>query len=298
MRAKLIVSALWMVAVHATNCGADQVFTNVPVSPDLARQLRSQLFELGNVGAALNLSQYHVTFEDEFNTMSVTTDKGHGPWYSPVHSSFGGSQFRGPSKNGGPVFVRNGNLIIQLYRRGPKWISSNVQTVNSKGQGFAQKYGYFEMRAKFSPGMGGWYAFWLHSHPKFTGMQARQTEIDIVEAYGGSPSGLHTAVHLWPSWVPNGPDSQLKWGQGRIERVAGMFVDYHTYGVDISPEWITFYYDRKELSRIPTLPDMKTPQYILMDLALLEKQAALAPKLLEMQIDYVRVWQRNSLSTQ
>lgn len=241
----------------------------------------------------LSLKNFHVTFNDDFNHMSVTDNEGRGPWYSPVHDSFGSSQFVAPQQGKGPVFVRDGKLVIQLYDDNGQWISSNIQTTNSKGQGFAQQYGYFEMRAKFPPGAASWPGFWLHSHPALTGPGVPQTEIDIIEAYGGDPKGYHTTLHIWPTTDPMPGDITKQVGLGSYTKVTGMFEDYHTYGVLITPENMIFYYDRKEVVRMPTLPEFKTPQYMLIDLAMLPRFKNYAKGMMEMNVDYVRVWQSN-----
>lgn len=110
--------------------------------PTTMAEMKALEADRSRAGMALDLTGFNVTFEDDFNRMSVTDGEGSGPWYSPVHSDFGVSKFVGPREGQGPVFVKDGNLVIQMYRekRGKKerWISSNVQTVNKDGQGFAR----------------------------------------------------------------------------------------------------------------------------------------------------------------
>jgi beta-glucanase (GH16 family) len=188
--------------------------------------------------------------------------------------------------------VRDGNLVIRLYKQGNNWVSSNVQTMNSKGKGFAQKYGYFEMRAKFPPGIAAWCAFWLHASKYRSDNAMHQLEVDVVEAYGGSPRVLHSTLHFWPAPSPKDNDGRAKWGKGYTTRVDGMFEGYHTYGVDVSPDWITFYYDGRQTGRIKAQPEARTPLYMLVSLAMLPRYAkAQPPQPMEMLVDYVKVWQ-------
>jgi beta-glucanase (GH16 family) len=268
--------------------------------PTTMAEMKALEADRSRAGMALDLTGFNVTFEDDFNRMSVTDGEGSGPWYSPVHSDFGVSKFVGPREGQGPVFVKDGNLVIQMYRekRGKKerWISSNVQTVNKDGQGFAQQYGYFEMRAEFPKGKATWPAFWLHSHPALTGPGVIQTELDVVEAYGSDTDGHHAAVHLWPSRPKEGRlegDAEKHTYKSFYTQVDDMFEGFHTYGVMITPEETVFYYDRKELYRIPTKPEFKTPLYILVDLAMHKRHAKKAEGLMEMKVDYVRVWQKS-----
>jgi len=248
-------------------------------------------------GQEVDLDGFEVTFEDEFNTMSVTGEDGAGPWYSPVHTPFGGSKFVGPREGKGPVLVRDGKLVIQMYRdeeHGGRWISSLVQSVNKKGEGFAQQYGYFEMKAKMAPGKATWGGLWLHSHPALTGQGVAQTEIDVAEIYGGDPKGHHATIHLWPAKKKDQYPGDLKReaGRGAYTKIPDMFEGFHTYGVMLTPEWIIFYYDRKEIVRMEAKPEFRTPQYVLIDLALLPKLYRHAKGLMEMEVDYVRVWQK------
>mgnify|MGYP001546586143 CR=1 FL=1 len=217
MRTLFLCACLALIA-GTGNCSAETSTVGGEAGSFLSR-VGNQTYNLQSKGKPIDLSGYHLTFDDEFDKMSVTGDTGAGPWYSPVHTDFGGSKFRGPQGEDGPVLVRDGNLVIQLYNKNRKWISSNVQSLNSRGQGFAQKYGYFEMRAKFPPGKGVWCGIWLHSSKYFTDTKLHQTEIDIVEAYGATPLGMHSTVHLWPAPNPTAIDGKTKWGKGFIAKV-------------------------------------------------------------------------------
>jgi len=261
-------------------------------TPTTNEVMANLLVDKSHAGQPIDLTGYKMTFRDEFNRMSVTDGNGNGPWYSPVHSDFGSSKFLPPRKGQGPVFVRKGKLVIQLYQEKGKWISSLVQTVNKDGQGFAQQYGYFEMRAKLPPEKGSWGGLWLHSHPALTGPRVPQTEIDVIEAYGGDKRGHHAAMHIWPKKPPLPGDIETKASKGVYTKVDGLFDGYRTHGVLITPDFTAFYYENKELFRVPTMPEFKTPQYVLLDLALLPKLKDEAKGLMEFEVDYVRVWQK------
>jgi beta-glucanase (GH16 family) len=43
---------------------------------------------------------------------------------------------------------------------------------------------------------------------------------------------------------------------------------FHTFGVDVEPDWITFYLDRRETWRVATPSELRDPQMVLVDLAL------------------------------
>ena len=181
----------------------------------------------------------------------------------------------------------------EAYWSAARWLSTNIQTTNAKGEGFVQKGGYFEMRAKFSRGPGAWYAFWLHSVPKKDDPKSWFAEIDAVEAYAGSPGILHSTVHLWRTPRKSDDDPNGHWSSGTRVRVAGMFDGFHTYGVEVTDDWIIFYYDRKETSRVEKLPEFDVPLYMLVSLALNPGESEKAQGVMEMPLDYVKVWQKN-----
>src|SRR5882757_1559671 len=80
----------------------------------------------------LDLSDYKVTFEDDFNTMDIVADGGNGRWFAPVHSPVGGARFLAPGRNG-PFFFRDGFLTIRAENKDGRWQSGFMQSVDSKG---------------------------------------------------------------------------------------------------------------------------------------------------------------------
>jgi beta-glucanase (GH16 family) len=167
-----------------------------------------------------------------------------------------------------------------------KWRSGLLASTDPLGHGFAQKYGYFEMRAKLPPGPGLWPGFWLIGN-KAPGGSA---EADILEYLGHDTSKYEATVHVWPR------NNQGRDYQARITvRVdPGSLVNaYHTYGASIEPDFVTFYLDRKQVGRTPTPPEFAQPLFILVSLAMgsgfpIDK----TPNPCFMDVDYVRVWQK------
>jgi hypothetical protein len=154
-------------------------------APDTrAEAFRAVDWDTSHAGAPLNMDGYQLTFEDHFDTFSVTPDGGKGPWFAPIHSDVSAARFL-PPVPGGPFSAADGVLTIRATNMNGKWQTGSMQTVDSKGQGFVQQYGYFEMRAEFPASKGAWPAFWLLSQNGFTEKTKTRTEIDIVEWYGG-----------------------------------------------------------------------------------------------------------------
>ncbi len=255
--------------------------------------LASMSWDRTFAGNQLDLTGFNLTFADDFDSFSITADLGKGPWYAPVHGPFGGAPFMPPTLEG-PFFIQDGQLTIRMEKKNEKWRSGLMQTMNSRGVGFAQRYGYFEMRARFPPGHGSWPAFWLLSSNQYTDPSQTRVEIDIVEAYGKQNwSRLHSSVHLWPAKRLREGEISKHWWKSTQNIVAGnMFGDeWHVYGAAVTPDYVIIYFNRLEVARFPMLSEFHTPLYVVVDLALFEKEAPNAISPMEMAVDYVRVWQ-------
>jgi hypothetical protein len=278
-----------------------------PLSPgeQRAADFKATPWDISHAGTPLSMDGYKLTFEDNFDSLQVTPDGGKGAWFAPIHSDFGAAHLLPPGPDG-PFSVKDGILTIRAQKNEKgKWTSGLMQTVDSKGQGYVQQYGYFEMRAQMPVGPGSWAAFWLLSQNGFTDYTKTRTEIDIVEWYGSDARGHHATVHLWPGreHQPDSPPKALhksqysnlnRW-QERFKLPEnpmqdGQLVGWHTYGAEITPELVTIYFDGHELCRFPTQPEYKTPLYMLVNLDINGKEADKAVSPLEMKVDYVRAY--------
>jgi hypothetical protein len=236
----------------------------------------------------LNLDGYHVTFAEEFTDGLDVSAWGPGTrWiaHTPYAGDFGDARFADPEE-GFPFTVENGVLRIEAKNDGKGWRGGLLCSVDPKGNGFAQQYGYFEMRAKLPKGEGTWPAFWLLGLPGLKDKSLTNIEIDVLEEYGVNPNALHTTVHLWH------PDGK-HWADGSPSVVQGMTDDYHTYGVLVTAEDIAFYFDGVELRRVRTPDEAKVPLYVLVDLALgggwpIDK----TPNPSFLYVDYIRVYSK------
>lgn len=165
-------------------------------------------------------------------------------------------------------------------------------------QTWAQRYGYFEIRARIPRGVGRWPAFWM----TFAG-QGWPPEIDVMEAYGagidrpGPRDGLfNTAVffdardesgaevHETPGINLLAPDAESRVAKRRMSRGEPVFnfvrkIDSTTLGADIydavwtyavlwTPETITFFFGKDRASlravySVPTPDDVHVPMYVI-----------------------------------
>jgi beta-glucanase (GH16 family) len=231
---------------------------------------------------ALDLSNYELSFSEDFDSASIVADGGNGRWFAPVHAPFGSAKFLPPSDDG-PFSVRDGMLTIRAENKDGEWRSGLIQSVDSHGRGFAQQYGYFEMRAKLPVGAATWPAFWLLTQNSYLAPGSARGEIDVMEVYGDQPDVVHTSVHLRRNGEPH-------WFLSRQFKIPGLSQDFHRYGVLVDPEWVVFYVDGSEIYRFPTLKEYQTPFYLVVDLGMTDKTLAKAASPSDMVVDYVHVY--------
>jgi glycosyl hydrolase family 16/glycosyl transferase family 1 len=217
--------------------------------------------------SAVDLCHSHPTFTEDFDKLSVSRWGANGSrWiaHTPWNGDFGDASFADPQP-GFPFRVENGVLDIEA-RKGPdgKWQSGLLASATPANTGFAQHYGYFEMRAELPPGPGTWPGFWLNSNQPHDAKEPG-VEIDVVEYYGQFPDAYHSAVHVWNKTNPK--DSRV---EDHVTSVpyGSLTSGFHTFGVDVEADWITFYLDRRETWRIKTPPELTSDLMILVDLAL------------------------------
>jgi Glycosyl hydrolases family 16/RTX calcium-binding nonapeptide repeat (4 copies) len=248
-------------------------------------------------GQSLDLTGYTKTFADDFNSLSTITDgtSGSGPWYAPARPDTSLAHFLSPSQTPMTFSIDTpGVLTITMQKVNTSWYSGHIQTVNKIGEGFAQRYGYFEARMAFEKAVS-WPAFWLYTPQPDEGPGQARAEIDIIEAYGDNDyDGYHMTVHRrsLESNVSKGNYSGLSSTQnmaiwGWNDMFDGQF---HRYGCLVTPHWITIYLDRKELSRFPTFPEAKLPLYMRVTLAMQDEFVASATSATRLWVDYVRAY--------
>ena len=220
-------------------------------------------------GPRLDLSGYELTFEDDFSKPDIVA---HGPFsqhapgmrwiaHTPWNGDFGDARFADPGPGGPFAFGPDGLTITALKQEDGTWRSGLICSVDRDGQGqqgFTQRYGYFEMRAKLPDGPGTWPSFWLVGADK----SGSSAELDVVEYYGKYTNAFRTTLHIWRQLDPTHdehivdvPDHALTQG-------------FHDYGVAIGPERMRFFLDHVQFLDIPTPPAFRQPMYMLVDLAL------------------------------
>jgi hypothetical protein len=238
-------------------------------------------------GEKLDLKDYRLLFEENFNEKALLGPK----IFAPVHAPFGAGSFDPPT--GEAYDVVDGVLVLKAYKRKDKWRSGSIQTATAAqslgrvpftaGKGFACSTCYFETRLKFPKGVvrGLWSGFWLLSPEGPDG----HVEIDAIEWYGGDPKGHHQTVHIWPK------DHKLHAFQSNYTGMAAITDgEWHTYGVQVRDSTVHIYTDREEVSKVVVPSEFETSYYALVTLAVLPKEAQIASDPFTIAVDYIRAY--------
>lgn len=193
--------------------------------------------------------------------------------------------------NGGGLSIEATPSTPQILSAAGSWAQYTSGIITTQFS-FSQEYGYFEMRAQLPAGAGLWPAFWLLPTNK-----SWPPEIDALEAFGApNPQGdggltmIHYASHALES-----ADNCGGWYNVGTNITSG----FHTYGVNIEPSGITYYFDGNAYASCPANPEADQPFYMLINLAVGSSQSwPGAPNASNvwpayLKVAYVRAYQNN-----
>lgn len=237
------------------------------------------------IGATLDLTGWTRTFTEDFDKLDVSARGPGSRWtaHVPWGGDFGDARFTDPVV-GFPFTVADGILRIEARKVAGVWRSGLIASVDSKGNGFSQRYGYFEIRARMPPGAGVWPAFWLVGLDRST----TTAEIDIAEYYGAFPDQFKSVAHVW-----NRKNNSLSYSKAMRHPAPGATERFNTYGVDVEEDWITFYFNRQAVWRTQTKSEHRQPMYMMANLALGGGfPIADTPDPSVLLIDYIHVYER------
>lgn len=247
-----------------------------------------------NCGTSITKSdgtQWQCTFQDEFDGTKLSSTWEEIPYGLGDSCLYNDPQHvRVANGNLELIATRNSNTDYCFTQWGLRYTGGGIQ---SQGQ-FAQKYGRFEIRAKFPKGDGFWPAFWL-----LPGDDSYDGEIDILESYGGRVEQGGDVGDFTLHVPAAGPGPQ------KTCRISPDYSsDYHTYTFEWKQGNMKAYYDGKlcaDFSGLgepngtnpPAFPaTFDKPYHILLNLAVQPWWPPTSSTQLPatMQVDYVRVW--------
>jgi beta-glucanase (GH16 family) len=227
-----------------------------------------------------------LTFDDEFDSASISNASGANGTKWTDHIWFHGST---------PQDFQVSNGIAHILGNDPNdpW-AANMETADSNGQGFSQKFGYFEADMKVTGGQGTWPAFWMYDVNKTTDPNAVNQEFDIMEGQGSVKNGYFGTIHRDTGGNDQqNPDNFINTGQD----IANGF---HRFGLlwDPNSPDMTFYFDGQPVKTVPKFDttDQNPMQLILGsgfgDIGLGSNGVnGSTPIPADVQVDYVRAYQ-------
>jgi beta-glucanase (GH16 family) len=249
----------------------------------------------------LDLSSYHVAFEDNFNYASHADLVSNSPWkFTPSgYLTLIGNASEDEYYDASAASVANGYLTLQAtplatpfdytytynnvtttktlhYKSG--WIEFKDNYVGDLfpcngqpagtcgGWSHGYTYGIFEVRCKLAPGLGTWPAFWLYNGP---------TEIDVFEGYDDKRK-LYNNIHYNPDQATIDANPGLRRGcQNMFEKQGGadLTQEFHNYAVAWTPQKVTFFFDGREIRSVDNtvangIPTFGVPATIIANLAI------------------------------
>ena len=275
-------------ATHPIHKSGQSVFRRLMPVVILLASACTDATSAQTLAAPLDLSAYHATFTEDFGRLDVSARGPGTRWiaHTPWNGDFGSARFLDPGADT-PFSVSGGILSIDLKRGADgKWTSGLLASADSKGRGFKQAGGYFEIRAQFPTGAGVWPSFWLASGGADADIKP---EVDVVEYYGQDNKAYYVNLHIWQ----NGKDLYHKSAKVALAPDAATR-GFHLYGVAVDADYVTFYFDRMPVARLASRPEFMTPMMILTNLAAGGGWPIDAmPDPSVMKIDYIRAYQRN-----
>ena len=216
---------------RTTDSNGDLVFTldrpDKPGTDYFAGRARS--LATGQICGATAALEPVYTFRDEFN--------GSAPDSLMWRNWTGGT---GTTYDSSRATVANGELKIAAVRNATGWTSAGLDTCYGR---FAQRYGYFEARMRFSAGYGAWPAFWLTE-----GYTAgHRNELDVSEVLANPVDGTrpdtsaryYSTVHYDDG--TGGPAQQF--GGWAYNSPVDLAANWHVYALSWQPSRVSFYID-------------------------------------------------------
>lgn len=236
--------------------------------------------------------KWELTFSDEFSGTSLNrsiwkTNFDWGQSFSDTNQEF---------RIDSAIVIKDGMLHIiakrdtvigtvydENFNPVPKTFYFTSGLIHSQ-YGFAQQYGYFEMRSKAPFGKGFWPAFWLFP---YTG--GNFTETDIFEICGQEPEGLHMSNHFKNGQGLHSQSTTTVYGPDLTK-------DFHVFAIEWNPKEILWYLDNKVVySTQAHIPNER--MYLIIDLYIggyfCEFADNTTPFPASFDVDYVRVYKRS-----
>jgi len=222
-----------------------------------------------------------LTFHDEFDGSELDTSKWMDRyWHGRTHSN---NEQQYYAEDGYEVAEGRLRFIAERREMGGMPYTSGMVTSFER---FSQRFGWFEIRARFPKGQGFWPAFWLLPVTKDW-----PPEIDILEILGHQTNTVYFTTH-WTNDAMSNPH-QYKGGSFTGPDFSE---DFHTFALEWKPGQCIWYVDGEERYRSSAgIPE--EPMYVIANLAVGGDWPGNPDETTEfpgyMDIDYIRVYEES-----
>ena len=239
---------------------------------------------------------WNLVWADEFSGTSLDLNK----WsYQTGAGGWGNNELQNYTNRVDNATVGNGTLKIiaktEVYG-GANYTSARIRTIN-KGD---WRYGRIEMRAKLPIGQGIWPAFWMMPTENVYGTWPNSGEIDIMENLGHQPSITYGTIHTQSGVAGVSAYSTSSY---TLPAASGTFASsFNVFAIEWEPNEIRWYVNNVLFAtKTPTtLSPWRFSElfHIILNVAVggnwpgAPNGSTIFPQ--QMEIDYVRVYQKNS----
>lgn len=234
---------------------------------------------------------YHLVWHDEFQKGGLPDPKKWGNEVGMIRNHELQYYTQNRIEN---AFISDGQLTIKGIHedfKGAAYTSASLTTEKT----FSFTYGRLEVKAKLPGGSGTWPAIWMMGVDRAKVGWPKCGEVDVMEHVAFQPNTVFGTVHM-PASRGNGLHSR----GGKVNSPT-CTTDFHVYGLDWTPQALTFSLDGKPYFTYPNQgPEtwiFNKPMYLILNLAIGgewggQKGVDPAAYPQKYEIKYVRVWQK------
>lgn len=254
---------------------------------------------------------YALVYADEFSSLSVSANRtADANWYSGQAwgGSFGEARFLPANASNTPFSIvqQGGETALRIHMTRDAngqlqsgLISNTFPDGTSRTTRDGDPYGYYEARLWLPTGKGVWSAFWSLESERLSATRDHVVEVDVMENYGTAmPTQYSSVVHDW-DWAGKTLEGHTS-EYARANPGAGVVSSgWHTYGVEITPERMTFYFDDHAYWSRATPAGLDTDPMFMINLAA-GGGWAIDPNLKDasLYVDYFRAYEARPADTQ
>lgn len=185
----------------------------------------------GGQNISCPIEGYNLVWNDEFNNNEIGPD-----WtYEMKPAGWVNNELQNYVQEDQVAQVSNGTLKINLLDDNGTIKSARLYARKSTGW----KYGYIEASIKLPKGKGTWPAFWMM--PVDFNSWPGDGEIDIMESVGYDPDVVVSTIHCTKY---NNTGTAI---ESARRKISNSQTEFHTYGMEWTAEYMTFYVDGEKL---------------------------------------------------